>query len=161
MSGDGIKHRVGKNMEDGTPNRYPHSELTGRIIACAHTIHKAMRPGLDERFYERALVVEFGYQNIAYAQQNEYPVHYREHYLGKLIPDLVVEEKVIVDAKVVDCFNETHISQMLGYLSITGLEIGLLINFKHARLEVKRVARIHRHDPQQPPHLLSPEDPPA
>ena len=74
-------------------------------------------------------------------QQKRYQVHYKGHLLGTLIPDLVVDSTVIVDAKVVSAFNETHIAQMLGYLSITGLDLALLLNFKQARLGVKRVVK--------------------
>lgn len=57
-----------------------------------------------------------------------------------LIPDLIVENAVIVDPKVVTTFNENHIAQMLGYLNITGLETALLLNFKHAKLGIKRIS---------------------
>jgi GxxExxY protein len=60
---------------------------------------------------------------------------------GKLVPDLIVDGKVIADPKVVTDFNENHIAQMLGYLNITGLEVALLLNFKNAKLEWKRVVR--------------------
>jgi GxxExxY protein len=56
-----------------------------------------------------------------------------------LIPDLIVDGKVVVDPKVVTVFTETHIAQMLGYLNITGLEVALLLNFKESKLEWKRV----------------------
>src|SRR6266571_9124500 len=59
----------------------------------------------------------------------------------QLIPDLIVDDTVIVDPKVVVCFTDTHIAQMLGYLNITGLDLALLLNFKNARLEWKRVLR--------------------
>ena len=48
-----------------------------------------------------------------------------------------------MDLKVVEAFNDTHIAQMLGYLNITNLEVGLLLNFKHAKLQIKRVANLH------------------
>ncbi len=66
-------------------------------------------------------------------------MHYRGHFIGKLIPDLIVDGKVIADPNVVTDFSETHIAQMLGYLNITGLEVALLLNFKNAKLEWKRV----------------------
>ncbi len=69
---------------------------------------------------------------------------YHSELVGNLIPDLIVEEKVIVDPKVVAEFNEAHIAQMIGYLTITGLELALLLNFKSARLESKRVVRQKR-----------------
>jgi GxxExxY protein len=57
------------------------------------------------------------------------------------VPDLIVDDLVIVDPKVAETFNESHLAQMLGYLSITGLSLALLINFKHARLEWRRVVQ--------------------
>ncbi len=74
-------------------------------------------------------------------QQREFPVHYRSHFIGKLVPDLIVDGKVITDPKVVTAFNDTHVAQMLGYLNITGIEVALLINFKDAKLTWKRVVR--------------------
>ena len=61
------------------------------------------------------------------------------HFIGKLVPDLIVDGKVIADPKVVSAFNDTHIAQMLGYLNITGLEVALLLNFKDAKLAWERV----------------------
>jgi GxxExxY protein len=82
-------------------------------------------------------------------QQREYPVHYRGHFIGKLIPDLIVDGKVIADPKVVTAFNDTHVAQMIGYLNITGLEVALLLNFKNSKLEWKRVANEHRNKPKE------------
>ena len=121
-------------------NSHPHSELTGRIIGAAQAVHRELKPGLDEKLYENALCVEFNELETSFEQQKEFPVHYKGHYIGKLRPDLIFAETVLVDAKVVTAFNEAHISQMLGYPNITGLEVGLLLNFKGASLQVKRVA---------------------
>src|SRR5947207_14559187 len=73
--------------------------------------------------------------------------------IGNLIPDLIVDEAVIVDPKVVACFTETHVAQMIGYLSITALDLALLINFSNARLEWKRVLRPHEPGECIPPDL--------
>lgn len=94
-----------------------------------------------EKLYENALVIELIARGYGVQQQQEYPVHYRGHFIGKLIPDLVVDGKVIADPKVVSAFNDTHVAQMLGYLSITGLEVALLLNFREAKLGWKRVVR--------------------
>ena len=61
--------------------------------------------------------------------------------IGKLIPDLIIDDLVIADPKVVTTFNETHLAQMTGYLALTGLRLALLLNFKHAKLQWKRVVR--------------------
>ena len=118
-----------------------HEELTHEIIGAAMAVLNELKPGLDEKLYENALVIELQTRGRRLEQQREYPVHYRGHLIGKLIPDLIVEGLVIVDPKVVTAFNETHLAQMLGYLNITGLEVALLLNFKEAKLQWKRVVR--------------------
>jgi GxxExxY protein len=118
-----------------------HEETTKDIIGAAMAVLNGLRPGLDEKLYENALVIEVVARGHTVEQQHEYPVHYRGHFIGKLVPDLIVDGKVVVDPKVVSAFNETHIAQMLGYLNITGLEVALLLSFKEAALKWKRVVR--------------------
>jgi GxxExxY protein len=116
-----------------------HEELTKEIIGAAMAVLNELRPGLDEELYENALVIELASRGLKAEQQREYPVYYRGHFIGKLVPDLIVDGKVITDPKVVSAFNESHVAQMIGYLNITGLEVALLLNFKEARLAWKRV----------------------
>ena len=113
-------------------------ELTGRIIGAAIRVLDALRPGLDEKLYENALVIELAKQGLQPEQQKSFPVHYNGKFIGKLIPDLIVKD-VVVDAKVVTAFTPDHIAQMLGYLNITGLPLGLLLNFRYRKLQIKRV----------------------
>jgi len=120
---------------------YPHKELTREIIAAAIMVHQELRTGLDEKFYERALCIEFAERGIHFDQQTLYPVSYKKRFLGNLIPDLVVENSVNVDTKVVDAFTPAHEAQMLGYLNITGLDVALLLNFKVWPLGKKRIIR--------------------
>jgi GxxExxY protein len=140
-------------MKDFDEGRYPHSELTSKIIASAQTVHEALRPGLDEKLYERAICIELAERMIGFTQQTVFQVSYKTRYIGDLIPDLIVNERVIVDLKVVESFSDSHVAQMLGYLNITGLEVGFLINFKHARLQIKRIANLKNR--QLPPPSLS------
>ncbi|MEO0016754.1 MAG: hypothetical protein RLZZ522_37 [Verrucomicrobiota bacterium] len=116
-----------------------HKELTERIIGAAMEVHRELRNGLDEKLYENALCIEFAIQGIHFEQQKRFTVFYKQRPLGNLIPDLIVDHAVIVDTKVVECFNDAHISQMIGYLKITGLRVALLLNFKHASLQIKRI----------------------
>jgi GxxExxY protein len=67
------------------------------------------------------------------APQSQFEVHYDGQLIGTLIPDLIVDDLVIADPKVVTAFNDTHIAQMIGYLNITALKLALLLNFKNAR----------------------------
>jgi len=121
-----------------------HEELTKDIIGAA--VLNELKPGLDEKLYENALLIELAARGHAVEQQRDYPVHYKGHFIGKLVPDLIVDRNVIVDPKVVTAFNDTHITQMLGYLNITGLEVALLLNFREAKLTWKRVVRGDRED---------------
>jgi GxxExxY protein len=116
-----------------------HEEITKDIIGAAMVVLNELRPGLDEKLYENALVIELAGRGHLVEQQREYPVHFREHFIGKLIPDLIVDGKVIIDSKVVAAFSDTHVAQMLGYLNITGLQVAVLLNFKNLKLEWKRV----------------------
>ena|SRR5215472_11414505 len=116
-----------------------HEGITKDIIGAAIAVLNGLKPGLDEKLYENAMVLELTARAHSTEQQREFPVHYRGHFIGKLVPDLIVDGKVIADPKVVSEFNDTHVAQMLGYLNITGLEVALLLNFKHAKLTWKRV----------------------
>jgi len=116
-------------------------ELSGKIIGADMEVLNALRPGLDEKLYERALTLELKRRGHVVSVQRSFPVWYRGELIGNLVPDLIVDNTIIVDPKVAVCFTETHVAQMIGYLNITGLDLALLINFKNARLEWRRVSR--------------------
>jgi GxxExxY protein len=78
-----------------------------------------------------------------------------EELSGAMVPDLIVDSAIIGDPKVMKAFTETHVAQMLGYLNITGLELALLLNFKNARLDWKRVIRQQAADEDDLPDLRS------
>lgn len=121
-------------------HEFKHGDLTREIIGAAMEVLNELKPGQDERIYERAMEVELGLRSIAVTRQKQFPVSYKGVPVGTFIPDIIAGELVIVDPKVVTEFTELHVAQMLGYLNITGLEVALLLNFKHAKLEWKRVA---------------------
>jgi GxxExxY protein len=118
-----------------------HGELSESIIGAAMTVLNTLKPGLDEKIYERALRIELGKRGHVVESQRQFPVHYDGQEIGTLIPDLIVDGLVIVDAKVVSGFSDTHLAQMIGYLAITDLRVGLVINFKHRSVTWKRVVR--------------------
>ena len=130
-----------------------HEEVSGKIIGAAMELLNEPKPGLDEKLYERALIIELKRRGHVVSVQRSFTVSYRGELIGKLIPDLIVDNAVIVDPKVVACFTETHVAQMIGYLNITGLDLALLINFKNARLEWKRVLRSQEREEKLQPDL--------
>jgi GxxExxY protein len=116
-----------------------HKDLSEAIIGAAMKVLNTLKPGLDEKLYERALVIELRKRGHKIDQQRQYPVFYEGENIGTLIPDLLVDDVIIADPKVVTAFNDTHIAQMIGYLNITDLKLALLLNFKNARLGWKRI----------------------
>ena len=120
---------------------FPHEELSREIIGAGMEVLNQLRPGLDEKHYENAMVIELRLRGHSVDQQKQFPVHYKGELIGKMIPDMIVDGLVVVDPKVVTDFNEDHIAQMLGYLAITDLRLALLLNFKYAKLRWRRVVR--------------------
>ena len=95
--------------------------------------------GLLEKPYENALCAEFSMRQIPFIQQPRYDVVYKNIKVGEYIPDLVIWDKIIVDTKTVEKLGDIETGQMLNYLKITGLKLGLLINFKHPKLHWERI----------------------
>ena len=125
-----------------------HKELSEEIIGAAMKVLNTLKPGLDEKLYENALVIELAKRGHRVDQQKRFPVHYEGQLIGSLVPDLIIDDLVIADPKVVSDFTDTHIAKMTGYLAITRLQLALLINFKFARLGWKRVVRSHTPEPK-------------
>jgi len=110
-----------------------------KIVGCAMLVHKEIGHGFREKTYERGLCVEFNHQFISHKIQSKYPVSYRGEIIDDYIPDMIVENKVIIENKTVETINDEHRGQLLNYLRITGIKVGLIINFKHSKLQWERL----------------------
>jgi len=115
-------------------------EETHQIIGCAFEVLNTLGHGLFEKPYENALVVEFKLKGIPYKQQARFPVIYKSFQVGEYIPDLIVFDKIIVDTKTIESIGNNEKAQIINYLKISGLRVGLILNFKHAKLEWERIA---------------------
>jgi GxxExxY protein len=125
---------------------YPHSELTGRIIACAQEVHRVLGPGFEEIFYQRALEKELRAAGLECEREVWITVHYKGEKLGRKRVDLIVDI-CMVEIKAMKALEPVHHVQTLSYLKASGCEIGLLINFGAARLEVQRLINTKRPKP--------------
>ena len=114
-------------------------EEVHRIVGCAMEVLNTLGHGLLEKPYENSLAVEFGLQGIPFRQQPKFDVVYKTVIVGEYIPDLICFDQIVVDAKTIDCIGDHEMGQMLNYLKITGLRVGIILNFKRAKLEWKRV----------------------
>ena len=95
--------------------------------------------GLLEKPYENAMVVEFGLKSVPFQQQPRFDVLYKSVKVGEYIPDLIVFDRIVVDAKTIERITDHEKGQMLNYLKITKLRVGLIINFKSAKLQWERL----------------------
>ena len=103
--------------------------LTERIIACAVAVHRALGPGLLESAYESAMCIELATGGLRFDRQLVVPLLYREARIGEYRIDLVVESQVVVEIKSAQRYDPVFAAQVLTYLRITGLHVGLLLNF--------------------------------
>ena len=105
-------------------------ELTGSIIGAAMEVHRVLGPGLLESVYQRCLCREFELRGIPYETPKCVPVHYKGVNIEKgLVIDVLVDQKVILELKAVERIEPVFEAQLLTYLKLTGLRVGLLINF--------------------------------
>ena len=124
---------------DTDKHRFLFQEETHQIIGCAMEVLNTLGHGLLEKPYENALSVEFGLQNILFTQQPRFDVIYKTVKVGEYIPDLIAFEKIVVDTKTIDRITNHEKGQILNYLKITGLRVGLILNFKYPKLQWERV----------------------
>jgi GxxExxY protein len=110
-----------------------------KIVGCAMEVHNTLGFGLLEKPYENALTIEFELRGIPFEQQKRYDVLYKNKTVGNYIPDLVVFGKIILDTKAIEQIGAVETAQMLNYLKITNLKLGLIINFKNPKLEWIRI----------------------
>ena len=107
-----------------------HAELTGEIIAAAICVHRELGPGLLESAYQMALCRELSLRDISFGCQVALPVDYKGVHLDcGYRMDLVVDDRVLVELKSVEQVSSIHESQLLTYLRLSKLRVGLLINF--------------------------------
>ena len=115
---------------------------TGEIIRCAIEVHRHLGPGLLESVYESALCLELKNVGLSYVRQAGVPVYYKGKMIAEHRPDLVVAHEVVVEVKSVERFNPVFLAQMLTYLRITELGVGLILNFNRSTMTngIRRVS---------------------
>jgi GxxExxY protein len=110
-----------------------------QIVGCAIEVLNTLGHGLLEKPYENALTVEFRLQNIPFRQQPSFDVVYKGTQIGLFVPDLIAFDAIVVDTKVIDRITNHERGLMLNYLRIAKLRVGVVLNFKHAKLEWIRI----------------------
>lgn len=119
--------------------KYKYSELTGKIIGCAMSVHKVLGNGFQEVIYQRALEIEMNLLGIEFKREFEMPIYYREIQIGTRRVDFLVENIISVEIKAITKLENVHFAQAINYLEAYNIEIGLLINFGENSLNFKRL----------------------
>ncbi|SRR6266404_936893 len=127
------------DLRGGISTKLLLKEETHRILGCAFDVLNEVGHGLHEKIYENGLTVAFRLGDIPFEQQRGFPVLFRRVKIGEFIPDLLVFNAVIVDPKVIDRITDHERGKMMNYLRIAKLRVGLILNFKHSRLEWERI----------------------
>ena len=115
------------------------NELTYAINGASFEVNRILGPGFLEKVYENALLMELKARGIKATAQYPIKVKYKDQIAGEYFADLVVENQVIIELKTVDRIEKIHEAQLLNYLKATGIKVGLLVNFKNAKAEIKRL----------------------
>lgn len=114
------------------------NEITYAINGAIFEVNKILGPGFLEKVYENALLFELRLRGLRANSQVPIPVFYKGQPVGEYIADLVVEDSVIMELKTVERLEKIHEAQLLNYLKATGIQVGILVNFKQQRAEIKR-----------------------
>jgi GxxExxY protein len=114
-------------------------QLTYAINGAVFEVNRILGPGFLEKVYENALLVELEHNGIKAQAQAPIRVTYKEAIVGDYIADILVDDRVIVELKTVERIERIHEAQLLNYLKATGIKVGLLVNFKNTKAEIKRL----------------------
>ena len=115
------------------------NDITYAINGAAFEVNRVLGSGFLEKVYENALLVELKTRGLNVKSQMPVNVFYKKNVVGEYVVDILVENKVIVELKTVEKFDNVHEAQLLNYLKASGIQVGLLINFKHPKVEIKRM----------------------
>ena len=149
-------------IESGLPDEI--ESIAQEVIGCAIAVHRSLGPGLLESLYEHAMDVELAHAQIPFARQVRLPVHHRGVQIGTHVVDMIVAGAIVLELKAVEAIHELHRAQLISYLHVANLPLGLLLNFNCATLRdgLRRVVnthwqRLHAAPPSTTPHHAVPE----
>ena len=115
------------------------NDITYTINGAVFEVNRVLGPGFLEKVYENALLIELRSRGLKAEAQVPIKVLYKDDVVGEYIADIFVEDRVVVELKTVESLEKIHEAQLLNYLKATGLNIGMLVNFRHPKAEIKRL----------------------
>jgi GxxExxY protein len=130
---------------------FKYADITGKVIGCAMKVHSYFGLGFPEVIYQRAIFIELEKAGLKCQSEVEKEICYDERLIGKRRLDLIVEEVVLVEIKAVSELDKAAVNQVLNYLNVFNIEVGLLLNFGCESLQYKRLANTkNQRNPKNP-----------
>ena len=128
-----------KEKEPDTEERAGLDALVEKVVGAAYEVSNVLGAGFLEKIYERALIEELNLRGVRARPQATFPVAYKGKHIGTYAADLVVDDSLLVEVKCVEQFSNEHLAQCINYLKASGLHLALLINFRHPKVEWRRI----------------------
>jgi len=118
-------------------------ELIEAIVECAKEVRKYLTPGYEEKIYKNAMYIELSSRNIPIQVEKSFRVIYKGHILGEYRADMIADDRVIIELKAINSLAPIHSIQLVNYLTATGIDDGLLINFGSEKIEIRHKSRLY------------------
>ena len=119
-------------------------ELVELVIDCAKIVRSHLTPGFEEKVYKNALYIELIDHGLPVETEVSFKVYYKNHVVGDYRADLIVDRRVIIELKAVSSLATIHEVQLVNYLTATGIDDGLLINFGSDKIEIRHKYRLYK-----------------
>ena len=118
-------------------------ELVEQIIECAKQVRSQLTPGFEEKVYKNALYIELVDHGLPVETEVSFKVYYKNHIVGDYRADMIVDRRVIIELKAVSSLSTIHEVQLVNYLTATGIDDGILINFGSDKIEIRHKYRLY------------------
>ena len=129
-------------MEDNGSDMIYEKEISDKIIGCAFEVYNKLKQGYLERIYENALMFELSLNNIEAKSQVPIKVLYKNKIVGNYFADIIVGNKIVLELKSCSDIHESHIAQLINYLTASNKKVGYIINFgNEKKLQFKRIVK--------------------
>ena len=125
---------------------FKYADLTDKIIGACYKVYNTLGSGFLESVYENCLIIELKKLGLLVENQKSIQVFYDDQEVGYFIADIIVENKIILELKAIKELAKIHEVQLVNYLTATGKDVGLLINFGSKEVRVKRKVRVLIHE---------------
>jgi GxxExxY protein len=134
----GLPRRSLQSEDRSVANSMELNEITYKINGAIFEVNRTLGTGFMESVYEKALMVELKSAGLKAKNQVPIKVRYKGEIVGDFLADIIVEDAIILELKVVEKLQKIHEAQLMNYLKATEMKIGLLVNFTHPKAVIKR-----------------------